>query len=119
MWNRVDVLQWWKDSGLELVYSHGAIELAVIHGGLEVLRWWRDSGLEVKLDSDTLRWAIKKGKTDVLTIWLESGWELFQSWSQMMQVAESSRHPDVVQWAIEIKSSWEATWGSTIGRGWM
>ncbi|KAF2098283.1 hypothetical protein NA57DRAFT_20509, partial [Rhizodiscina lignyota] len=39
----VDVLEWWKRSGLTLKYTEAALEQASGHGRIEALKWWRDS----------------------------------------------------------------------------
>src|SRR5271154_5506634 len=46
----VNVLQWWKDSGLVLIYDYTAMEWASENGRVNVLQWWKDSGLELIYD---------------------------------------------------------------------
>ncbi|KAI8800976.1 hypothetical protein BJ742DRAFT_874226 [Cladochytrium replicatum] len=41
---RVDVLRWWKDSGLHLAWTEAAMDDA----SRRVLNWWKDSGLKTK-----------------------------------------------------------------------
>ncbi|KAI9325167.1 hypothetical protein DFJ73DRAFT_914064 [Zopfochytrium polystomum] len=41
-------MQWWKDSGYELRYSD--VHIAVENGVVQSLRWWRSSGLRVNWD---------------------------------------------------------------------
>ncbi len=39
----VYVLQWWKESGLELRYTTNAINHASRNGHVSVLQWWKDN----------------------------------------------------------------------------
>ena len=41
----IHVLNWWKESGLELQYSYHSMNWASEHGHINVLQWWRNSGL--------------------------------------------------------------------------
>ena len=44
---KVDVLQWWLESGLQLIYDQDALTLASRHNRPEVLEWWDHSNLPV------------------------------------------------------------------------
>jgi hypothetical protein len=43
----VDVLQWWKDSGLKMKWSNLSMDWASGNGHVHILQWWKDSGLEM------------------------------------------------------------------------
>jgi hypothetical protein len=45
-YGHVEVLEWWKNSGLECKWSDAAMDGA--SRDVEVLEWWKNSGLEWK-----------------------------------------------------------------------
>jgi len=47
-YGRVNVLEWWKNSGFSLNYTSYAIYYAIMHSNIDVLEWWKNSGLELK-----------------------------------------------------------------------
>ncbi|KAI9324939.1 hypothetical protein DFJ73DRAFT_870918 [Zopfochytrium polystomum] len=62
----VEILQWWKDSGLDFAYSNRAIESACSKGRVDLLQWWKDSGLPLKYDARAMELAYNGGRTAVL-----------------------------------------------------
>ncbi|KAI9342101.1 hypothetical protein DFJ73DRAFT_762300 [Zopfochytrium polystomum] len=52
----INVLQWWKDSGLEF---KAAIDGASERGKAEVLQWWKDSGYELKFTQKAVLGAVQ------------------------------------------------------------
>ena len=54
-YGHVLVLEWFKNSGLEMKYSHKAMDYASAAGHVEVLEWFKNSGLEMKFDKDFIR----------------------------------------------------------------
>ena len=75
----VNILEWAKNTGLELTYSTQALYNASVHGRINVLDWWKNSGLELKyettiltktrLSNNVFNWWIKllqvDGKIDI------------------------------------------------------
>ncbi|KAK3381483.1 flavoprotein [Podospora didyma] len=73
----VQVLEWWRRSGLPLKYTEAAFELASSKGHLHVLEWWRDAFKEdasiPPKPGRALLAAAQWGQTDVIGWWEESG----------------------------------------------
>jgi hypothetical protein len=72
----VDILEWWKNSGLKLEYDESTLDLASYGGQVKVLEWWKNSGLELKYTENALYWASRNGHAEVLEWWKNSGLEL-------------------------------------------
>ena len=70
---RVDILEWWKNSGYILSYTDDCIDEASIKGQIEVLEWWKNSGLKLKYTTYTTYTIVKKGDIKTLLWWKDSG----------------------------------------------
>ena len=60
---QVEVLQWWKDSGLELQYDESVLIGASCGGQIAVLEWWQESGLELRYDRLRMRTELHGGRS--------------------------------------------------------
>ncbi|KAK0766216.1 hypothetical protein N5P37_001107 [Trichoderma harzianum] len=76
----VHILQWWKQSGLPLLYTKVSLEQASSNGLISVLEWWRDAAALdhniVLKTGRSLLWAATNGQADVLRWWHASGIEM-------------------------------------------
>ncbi|KNE69744.1 hypothetical protein AMAG_14285 [Allomyces macrogynus ATCC 38327] len=72
---RVNVLEWWRVSGMPLKYSSSAMDMASKLGHVRVLQWWRDSGLKLKYSRNAVSGAAARGHIVVLEWWNASGLE--------------------------------------------
>jgi hypothetical protein len=104
---KVDILEWWKNSGLELKYSEFALFWASFKGKIEVLEWWKNSGLELKYNESALDWASTYGKVEVLKWWKNSGLELKYT-EDAFDWASRNGEAEVLEWwknsGLEIKT---------------
>ncbi|KAI9331920.1 hypothetical protein DFJ73DRAFT_854253 [Zopfochytrium polystomum] len=73
---KTQVLQWWKNSGLEFKYSARAMDLASRNGHTQVLQWWMDSGYELRYSRDSISLAIEWNSPESLQWWMDSGLEI-------------------------------------------
>ena len=69
----VQVLEWFRNSGLDVKYDKTAMHHASLHGRVDVLQWWLDSGLQLIFDADALTLASKYNRPEVLEWWDQSG----------------------------------------------
>lgn len=47
----INVLEWWRTSGLEMKYTERALESASAEGQISVLNWWKDASLSASSSS--------------------------------------------------------------------
>ena len=52
--DQIRVLEWWKNSGLEVKYTHVAMDTASRMGRVDILNWWLKSGLELKYSREAV-----------------------------------------------------------------
>uniref|UniRef100_A0A6C0E8N2 Ankyrin repeat protein n=1 Tax=viral metagenome TaxID=1070528 RepID=A0A6C0E8N2_9ZZZZ len=108
----IDVLEWWKKSGLSLIYSEKILDSASEYGYINVLKWWFNSGLPLKYSDNAIDGASQMGHIDVLELWKNSELELkYSSWA--LDGASANSHIDVLEWwknsGLELKYSFLTT----------
>ncbi|KAJ3374762.1 hypothetical protein GGF31_006659 [Allomyces arbusculus] len=65
----VEVLEWWKRSGMQVTYSTRALAAASEAGHLNVLDWWARSGLQLKVPRDFDAWVGRLTDPKVIAWW--------------------------------------------------
>jgi len=67
---KLEILEWWKNSDLELKYAENSMDNAK---NIEILDWWKNSGLLLKYSKKALFNASNFERTDILDWWINSG----------------------------------------------
>ncbi|KAJ3128045.1 hypothetical protein HK098_005257 [Nowakowskiella sp. JEL0407] len=93
----LEMLNWWKESGLQLIWTEHAIDYASANELIQILDWWMKSGLQLKWSEDAIDEACRLGKIDSLEWWFKSGLELKYT-SRAIECAFGWNQIRVLQW---------------------
>lgn len=68
----MQILNWWSNSGLELLYNLKIIDYVISACSIDVIKWWLDSGLNFECDKQKItNTAISTGNVSVLNLLLD------------------------------------------------
>ncbi|KAL4780441.1 hypothetical protein BJX76DRAFT_47689 [Aspergillus varians] len=107
----VDVLEWWRISGLELRYTERALESASAEGRVAVLDWWKKAAatasrappVSLKVGKSVLL-AAQSGRTASLAWWDASGIPYTHAES-VARIASTHGHVHVLDFWHRLKGS--------------
>ncbi|KAL4953653.1 hypothetical protein BDW69DRAFT_164762 [Aspergillus filifer] len=105
----VDVLEWWRTSGLELRYTERALESASAEGRVAVLDWWKNAAasstpsntLPLKVGKSVLL-AAQSGRTASLAWWDASGIPYTHA-ETVARIASTHGHVHVLDFWYKLK----------------
>lgn len=107
----VDVLEWWRTSGLELRYTERALESASAEGRVNVLEWWKRASatapssrpIPLKVGKSVLL-AAQSGRTASLAWWDASGIPYTHAES-VARIASTHGHVHVLDFWYKLKGA--------------
>ncbi|KAL2811499.1 MFS general substrate transporter [Aspergillus granulosus] len=107
----VDILEWWRNSGLELRYTEKALESASAEGRVAVLDWWKNAAdaaslrrpLPLKVGKSVLL-AAQSGRTASLAWWDASGIPYTHAES-VARIASTHGHVHVLDFWYKLKGA--------------
>ncbi|PLB45339.1 hypothetical protein P170DRAFT_392105 [Aspergillus steynii IBT 23096] len=107
----VNVLEWWRTSGLELRYTERALESASAEGRVNVLQWWKDASdkappsnpIPLKVGKSVLL-AAQSGRTESIAWWDASGIPYSHAES-VARIASTHGHVHVLDFWYRLKGA--------------
>ena len=107
----INVLEWWRSSGLELRYTERALEAASAEGRVSVLEWWKTAStnapasnpIPLKVGKSVLL-AAQSGRAESLAWWDASGIPYSHAES-VARIASTHGHVHVLELWRQIKGA--------------
>ncbi|KAF3492358.1 uncharacterized protein GIQ15_01875 [Arthroderma uncinatum] len=106
----IHVLEWWRKSGLPLLYTERALESASAEGHIAVLSWWRNASecspehaLPLKIGKSVLL-AAQSGRTNSIAWWDQSGIP-YSYTESVARIASTHGHVPVLELWYKLKGS--------------
>jgi len=116
----INVLEWWRTSGLPLKFTEQALEQASSSGHLAVLEWWKSlsmavddntasrsdsKGQQIRLKpGKSICYATQNGRTEVVRWWVHSGIP-FPHEDTVAKLASTHGYVDILQLWHNLKGS--------------
>ena len=94
---QIHILDWFKNSDLQIKYTNYSINWASGSGHINILNWFKNSGLNFKYSKDAIRSASESGHIHVLD-WFKNSNYKFKYGACAVDWASNNGHIHILEW---------------------
>jgi hypothetical protein len=96
-YDKIEILEWYKNEGYELDFDKCAINHACKNGNIQVLEWIKNNSIEIIYDEEALNDASKFGHVQVFD-WFKNNGLILKYTKDALNYAAENGHVQIFEW---------------------